>query len=472
MSSRARKSPLRRHLRRAALAPIAFVLACGTSGDAQGDGDAGDATELAPFAGWPAEVAVRATGSAFRTSVNRIAVDPSGPVWLLEEERPDGSEPLGAPVLTRYRADGKREQTIRFDEGTLARDVVVHPSGAISVILLAPDGTDGRYRVEIQRRAADGALLRRTLLDDTPGPGENVYYDDDGAHIADLPSPPRLSWSSHASAIADGEALYLLAWTYGAKLYRLGTDHATAWSTQVMPANLGMAYSFLSERLAIDDAGRVLVAYQIFEDDVHIYNEHFRRAPLAPIDSYDVLVERFGADGTPSGAQIFGGPGGDAPTGMVAHADGVVVTGGVRRTKHDLPNRNKEWDLFVVRGSVDRAAPDVYTTIDVARDDFAWGMAEAADGTLYLAGQTDYVQVDTNSIVEEGKGLLLALSPDLQRWTSVVLPGPRDVIVQSIDLFGGGRVAVAGTRNGPLTHTDEAMRFNEGFWGTIRPAAP
>lgn len=459
-------SPLRRLLGRASLAPIAFALACSTSGDAD------DATELAPFTGWPAEVAVRATGTAFRTSVHRIAVDPRGPVWLLEDERSEGSRALGAPVLTRYRQDGRREQTIRFDDGTLGRDVVVHPSGEISVVLLAPDGSEGRYRVEIQRRAADGALLDDTLLDDTPGTGENVYYDDEGAHIANLSSPPRLSWNSHASAIADGEALYLVAWTYGAKLYRLGPDRATAWSTQIMPANLGMAFNFLSELSAIDDAGRILVAYQIFDEDVHIYNEHFGRAPLAPIDSYDVLIQRFDADGTPSGAQIFGGPGGDAPTGMVAHADGVVVTGGVRRAKLDLPNRKMEWDLFAVRGSLDRAAPDVYTTIDVARDDFAWGMVEAADGTLYLAGQTDYVQVDTNSIVEEGKGLLLALSPDLQRWTSVVLPGPRDVMVQSIDRFGDGRVAVAGTRNGPLTHTEEAMQFNEGFWGTIRPAVP
>jgi hypothetical protein len=469
MSSRARLSPLRRVLRRALLAPIAFTVACGSSGDA---GDAGDAVQLKPFAGWPAEVAVRATGTAFRTSVTRIAVDPSGPVWLLEDERPEASGVLGAPVLTHYREDGTRDQTIRFDDGTLGRDVVVHPSGEISVVLLAPDTSDGRYRVEIQRRAADGALVRRTLLDDVPGPGENVYYDNDGAHIANLSSPPQLSWNSHASALADGEALYLVAWTYGAKLYRLGPDHTTAWSTQIMPANVGMAFNFLSELSAIDDAGRILVAYQIFQDDVHIYNEHFRRAPLAPIDSYDVLIQRFDADGTPSGARIFGGPGGDAPTGMVAHADGVVVTGAVRRAKHDLPNRRMEWDLFVARGSVEREAPDVYTTVDVARDDFAWGMAEAADGTLYLAGQTDYVQVDTNSIVEDGKGLVLALSPDLQRQTSVILPGPRDVIVQSIDLLGDGRVAVAGTRNGPLTHTEQAMQFNEGFWGTIRPTGP
>jgi hypothetical protein len=469
MSSRAEMSPLRRHLRRASLAPIALALACGTSRD---PGDAGDPDQLAPFPGWPGDLAVRAAGTAFRSSVTRLAVDPRGPVWLLADEWPDGAASLGAPLLTRYRENGRQEQEIRFDDGALGRDVVVHPSGEVSVVLLAPDGADGRYRLEVQRRAADGALLRRMLLDDAPAPGEDVYYDDSGAHTAELASPPRLSWNSHASAVADGEALYLVAWTYGAKLYRLGPDLATAWSTQIMPANVGMAFNFLRELLAIDEAGRVAVAYQIFEDDVAIYNEHFHRAPLAPIDTYDVLLQWFDPDGTPGGAQIFGGPGGDAPTAMIVRAGGVLVTGGVRRHKLDLPNRKKEWDLFVVQGSAERAAPDAYATIDVARDDFAWGMVEAADGSVYLAGQTDYVQVDTNSIVEDGKGLLLALSPDLQQRRSVVLPGPRDVIVQSIAIAGDGRLVLAGTRDGPLTHTEESMRFNEAFWGTIQLAAP
>jgi hypothetical protein len=85
-----------------------------------------------------------------------------------------------------------------------------------------------------------------------------------------------------------------------------------------------------------------------------------------------------------------------------------------------------------------------------------------------VGGRTDYVQVDTNSEVENGKGLLLTLSPDLTRHTALELPLPRDVQVRAARLLPDGNLLFSGTRDGPLTHTEPSMTHNDGFWGIAR----
>ena len=82
-----------------------------------------------------------------------------------------------------------------------------------------------------------------------------------------------------------------------------------------------------------------------------------------------------------------------------------------------------------------------------------------------MGGRTDYVQVDTNSEVENGKGLLLTLGPDLSRQAVLALPMPRDVQLRALRLLPDGDAVLAGTRDGPLTHTESSMTHNDGFWG-------
>jgi hypothetical protein len=75
--------------------------------------------------------------------------------------------------------------------------------------------------------------------------------------------------------------------------------------------------------------------------------------------------------------------------------------------------------------------------------------------------------VDTNSEIEDGKGLLVTLSPDFQVVQSIALAGPRDVQVTECRFRPDGSVIFAGSRNGPLTHTDPSMLNNDGMLGTV-----
>jgi len=425
-----------------------------------------DAVDLVRTPGWPDAVVSRSVPASFRTTITALDVSPQGKVWLLREELSDASQLGGTPVLERYAMTGHLERRVVFAPDAKVSRFVIHPSGALTAFVLRDDRGDGQsYRLELSRLSAEGDALATTPLEEVPGPRENLFYDGNGVHELPAEGPFRLAWNSHVAGVADGEGLYVLAeWTYGFKLYRVDAAHRRTWGAQVMPANIGLAFQFSPSLVVRGDDG-VYVAMQIFEDDVHIYGEHFARPPLAPLGSYDVLVQKFAADGAFAGARLFGGAAVDDPSAMTVRGGVVLIAGAARITKHDAPNRTMEWDIALMRGRVDATETLEYRTLDLSRDDFGLALAESAQGSLIVGGRTGYVQVDTNSEIEDGKGLLLTLGPELTPQGVLELPGPRDVQVHAVRMLPDGDVVVAGTRDGPLTHTERALTHNVGFWG-------
>jgi hypothetical protein len=446
--------------------PVLLLVGCGMPmGKPNAPGEL-DSIDLAPSPGWPDAIATRSVPSSFRTTITTLDVDPRGRVWLLRDEHSSPAQLDGTPVLERYAPTGHLERRIAFPARSKVSSFVIHPSGGLSVFVMRDDDGDMQYALEIVRLSPDGDAVAATTFEEIPGPRENLFYDEAGiVHELPVNGPFELGWTSHVVGVADGEGLYLLAeWTYGFKLYRLDATNRRVWGAQVMPANIGTVFE-LSPSLVARDDDAVYVATQIFEDDVPIYGQHFGRPALTPLGSYDALVQRFDADGTFAGARLYGGAAVDHPSAMTVRDGGVVIAGAARITKHDTPNRTMEWDLVIMRARVDEASALEYRTIDLARDDFGWALAQTPDDRLVVGGRTDYVQVDTNSEVENGKGLLLILGPDLSRQAVLELPTPRDVQVRAARVLPDGGVVLAGTRDGPLTHTDPSMTHNDGFWG-------
>jgi hypothetical protein len=446
---------------------LALLLAgCGMTNDNAAPREM-DSVDLAPSPGWPDAILARSVPASFRTTITAFDVDLRGKAWLLRDEFAGPSQLDGTPVLERYAPTGHLERRIGFPAHSKVSSFVLHQSGELSVFVMRDDDGDGLYGLQVERLSAGGETLATTPIEEIPGPRENLFYDGAGVHELPVDGPFQLGSHSHVAGVADGEGLYLLAeWTYGFKLYRLDAASRRLWSVQVMPANIGTAFQF-SPSLVARDEDAVYVTTQIFQDDVHIYGEHFGRAPLTPLGSYDALVQKFDAGGTFAGARLFGGAAVDFPTAMTVHGGSVLVAGAARIKKQDAPNRTMEWDVVTMRGPVDESAALEYRTIDLARDDFGWTLAEAPDGRLILGGRTDYVQVDTNSEVENGKGLLLTLGPDLSPEAVLELPMPRDVQVRALRVLPDGDLLLAGTRDGPLTHTEASMTHNDGFWGVV-----
>src|SRR5262249_53337078 len=152
-------------------------------------------------------------------------------------------------------------------DGTRVSSFTVHPSGQLSVLAMQPEsggagcGTSD-CPMTIVRLSGAGDTLREHVLEDAGHPGEAIAYDLMGQPVPfDLPPDhrPRFGPLSHALAVADGEGLYLVAWSIGDKLYRIDPDDRERWSVQLMPANVGMAFFPAEERIAFDEQGNVFV---------------------------------------------------------------------------------------------------------------------------------------------------------------------------------------------------------------------
>src|SRR5262249_8923834 len=296
-------------VRRAAMkrsCAVLLLVGCGmANGKPTSPGEL-DSIDLAPTPGWPDAVATRSVPASFRTTITALDVDPRRKVWLLRDEVSNPSQLDGTPALERYAPTGHLERRIAFPARSRVSSFVIHPSGALSVLVLRDDDGDQLYDLELVRLSPDGEVVATTALEEIPGPRENLFYGSDGVHELPIQGPFKLGWRSNVAGVADGEGLYLLAeWTYGFKLYRVDSANRRVWGVQVMPANIGMAFPYAPSLVARGDDA-VYVTTHIFEDDVPIYGQHFGRPALAPLGTYDALVQKFDADGRFSAARLFG----------------------------------------------------------------------------------------------------------------------------------------------------------------------
>src|SRR4051812_17322337 len=163
--------------KKATVLALVATLACGSSQNTPDPSS--DDIVLAPASGWPANVAVRSLRRAFRTSVTSIEIDAGGKIWLLRDVWSDPSQLLGAPVLERYAESGHLEKRLTFRTGAVVPSFVVHPSGELTVLLKRATGALD-YALEILRLSPEGETISELRFEDTPGPRENLFYDDTG----------------------------------------------------------------------------------------------------------------------------------------------------------------------------------------------------------------------------------------------------------------------------------------------------
>jgi hypothetical protein len=264
-----------------------------------------------------------------------------------------------------------------------------------------------------------------------------------------------------------GEEVVFVAMTHGVKLYRWDAGLQTRWSTQVMPANYFNALLYSDqEQLAWDEQGNLLVAWSMFASQAEAWRLHFGRTLSWRGGRQDIVVLRFGQDGRFQLARTFGGEGNEVELAGLAVHRGEVVLGAMENLlKSDRPNDTTEWDLVLMRGRLEDGALSLHRTLHVSREDWLHDFRVDARGHCYFAGTTDFVQVDTNSWIEPGKGLLLKTDENGERLGLLELTGPRHVAVTHLALRPDGTLQFGGTSDGPLTHTPLDAWFNETVLG-------
>jgi hypothetical protein len=472
---------------RAVLGPVLLTIICGAACSdpppapkdlppveytSPPDGD--DA--LVPTPGFPG--LSQKLGSAYRTSVLGVLAAADGSVWVAHADEADASLKDRALVIERIDPQLRTSSVVaqatvrqadlkpsRLDHVALCG----HPSGEVTLATFISTGGNTpsesqNSALALTRFAGDGSVVHTAYIDD---PGAPII---DG-HAAYL-------FGNDLACAGVGEDLFLLTTTQDLRLYRVAPDLSVRWSSQVMPRTNKLifekAVTAIRARIAVGDDGIAVTAITLWAEDRALVASTSGAALPATNGDADVLVTRFGADGTRLSTGLLGGPGVELVQGLRVDGDRISVLAEVTLTKHeDRPNNTLERDVVLVAGDPALNRTEQAVAINLCNDDYVLdAIPSSRDGGFVVTGGACGIQADTGSLISNRAGYVVTIGPDGRReGVTWFTSDDRDTQVQALTASLAGELVVAGIRNGPITHTDASELFNEGWVGVVSPPA-
>ena len=163
---------------------------------------------------------------------------------------------------------------------------------------------------------------------------------------------------------------------------------------------------------------------------------------------HDGFVSKLAADGTPVWTQLIGGPGDDFVNSVYTGANGAVYAAGYTTGDLDGQHNQGGYDGFVSKLTAD-GTPAWTQLIGGSGDDFVNSVSIAADGIVYLAGDTTG-DLDGQHNHGSYDGFVSKLNADgTPAWTQLI-GGSGDDFVNSVSTGANGAVYVAGYTAGEL----------------------
>jgi hypothetical protein len=244
------------------------------------------------------------------------------------------------------------------------------------------------------------------------------------------------------------------------RLYRLAPDLSVRWSRPVMP----LTPNLLAQRVLVDSRvvvandhdGGAVTAMTLWADDRAAFAASFGTALPATSGAADVLVTRFGADGTRGPAGLLGGPAAELVRGVRADGDRIsVLTQITVLATHDI-------DLVLLAGDPALGHTDEAVAINLCDEDEVFDVIPGAGGGFVVAGSACATPGDTSTRV----GYVATLGPDGRRQGVSWFTSERDTRVEALAPAAAGELALAGIRNGPTTAPGQSAS-NEGWVGIV-----
>jgi len=220
--------------------------------------------------------------------------------------------------------------------------------------------------------------------------------------------------------------------------------------------------------LAVADDGSVIVAFALPEG---FQTEALaRRLAVAPRDlgAGSVLIVCYNAQGQERWRQVVKA---QAPRSVYDAAigpDRVYLVGEERRAKDLGAQHQHEYDLLTMALDRRTGALRSQRVTDLDHDDTGTRVLfDPQDGTLVVGVHSDYVQVDTGSVIQPGHVTLVRLKPDLTEKERLTFGSDRDDWLATLAFAANGELFVAGCWSGPITHTPETARWEQGFYARL-----
>jgi hypothetical protein len=406
---------------------------------------------LTPTPGFPGRS--QPLGSAYRTRAMGVVAAADGSLWVAHADETQvalGERALVVELFAPALGTGAvvARATIRpadLKPNRLDRVALCsHPSGEVTLAVFASTAGPDTAALVVTRFDAGGSIVR------------TAYIDDDGAPVVD--GHAAYQYGNDINCTSDGEDLFLVASTLDLRLYRLAPDLSVRWSRPVMPLtpNLVTQRLLVDSRVVVanDPGGGAVAAMTLWSEDRAAFAASFGTALPATSGAADVLVTRFGADGTRGMTGLLGGPAVELVRGVRADAGRVsVLTQITVPATHDI-------DMVLLAGDPTLEHTDEAVAINLCAEDEVFDVIADAGGGFVVAGSACATPGDTSTRV----GYVATLGPDGRRQGVTWFTSERDTRVEALAPGAAGELALAGIRNGPTTAPGQSAS-NEGWVG-------
>jgi len=439
---------------------------------------------------WDRQVTYRTFKQADRSEAYKVAYSPAtGNVcYLLREAGLEDRSRIPSKwkntIECRTR-DGQVLMTRTHDTSGIFKDVLFKPDGSLILaeLVLADTGrvsSAPEFFLQLGHYSVQGQLLQQKILEDIPSDQELNFYDistDDEVTVSSVPQlvdngRPRIFDNAVVKLKWMNDSLYMLAYTYGVKVYRLSNLLENVWDTQVMPAHTWLWASLLQNNAAFDvnDAGEVIVAFEGYTGEAAAYEQHFGRSLSKTNDSKDIFIEVYSRTGDYLRTLLVGNPVYSENLIGVTSEDRVLWIGANVRHNKNNPESNSdtEWDILLDAVNLQSGENLAYHLIDFEREDVALDFHRLPNRNFLFSGVSGFDQADTNSQITFGQGTVLETDSDGKITRSIALTSPRNVVVYSSAVIDQDNILFSGVFDGPITHTcesDYSLCFQYGVVG-------
>jgi len=434
---------------------------------------------------WGEDISYQSFQASDKTKIDSLAKGPNGEICYVLREA--SVEDLTAELSSwdsRVQCIDALHSNILNHQRTgkgILKDVTFSDDGNIIIAELidAPsENTSTRFFLKLSVYSNSGTLLEESILEDPASQEERYYYSVSDGEVTreELPDividdKPVFVSSAKVSLKWHNNALYLLAYSYGLKLYKFDIGLQSEWDVQVMPAYTWLWTTSLQNDAAftINDMGEIFVAFELFAEDADIYEMHFSRNLNKNNDLGDNAVSVYTTEGQYQRTILLGKDEyTEKLTGIVYHDNKLWLGASVRHEKPDATSSTTEWDLLLMSAWPDDGSIVDYHLIDYDKEDIATDFNVLPNGNFLFAGTSGYIQVDTNSQVSEGNGVILELSQEGEILRKSIMSQPRNVVTQSILPMNNNEILFTNIFDGPITHTcdnDNSLCYNKASFG-------
>lgn len=352
------------------------------------------------------------------------------------------------------------------------KDIVFNEEGNLVVTeLVQVERTGGENKIDwfylqFTEMTVAGEVIKTSILEDESDARETRYYeyDSDGKAVTCSQNvafeqdgkPLLIDLAQVETQWVDG-SLYMMAYTYGVKMYKLDSDFNVDWDVQVMPAYTWLWGTLLtnSSSFTVTDSGDVYVAFELYGSDSDIYEQHFLKSLPNKQPKGSVGISVVNSDGVIERTFAIGEEAYSESLTDIKVADDKLWLGASVRHSPNASGSNSEWDLLLMSADLETGETLSYHLIDHNKEDLAYDFLLQPNGQFAFAGITGFHQADSNSQTSDGNGLILEVNSLGEVINQTEFDLERDTYITGFSMDGDSFIYDY-VFDGPITHTCDA----------------